>query len=137
MNYKVIFWILIVITILIASFQLVKFSSEIVIVLLTLNLIILGMSLEKKEVKENDKLTSKLENIEKLCSIILRNISTELSLMNMKSEMKKQKESTEKTLNEINEKTRKLEENLNEFGRKLADSLKELESRIETLESRE
>jgi c-di-AMP phosphodiesterase-like protein len=137
MEHGIIFWILIAIAVLIVSFLVTGFYIEITIILLILNLMILGISLNTSKIrKDEDKIAAKIENVEKLCSVILDSVTTGLLLANMKEEMKKQKETTDKVLNEISEKTRKLEESLNKFGKELAESLKNFESRIEHLETR-
>lgn len=139
--YKTVFWFLLVWTIFSLVLQLF-FGYEIlesVIIVLVIDLIALGIIVEigrKKPLKEvSDKITTKIENIERVCQSIL-NSSNESSIMSkIEGKLNKQKEDVNYLLDKMSRKALELEERINKFGVSLAEHVEDFSSRLEKIES--
>ncbi len=90
----------------------------------------------KKPLKEvSDKITTKIENIERVCQSIL-NSSNESSIMSkIEGKLNKQKEDVNYLLDKMSRKALELEERINKFGVSLAEHVEDFSSRLEKIES--
>jgi len=140
--YKTVFWFLLVWTIFSLILQLFGYEIlESIIIVLVIDLIALGIIVEigrKKPLKEvSDKITTKIENIERVCQSIV-NSSNESSIMTkIEERINKQKDDVNYLLDRISRKALELEEKINKFGVNLAEHVEDFSERLEKLESSE
>lgn len=138
--YKAIFWFLIVWTVL--SFVLWIRGYDLLnsfMVVLVIDLIALGLIVEvgrRKPFKEiNDKITSKIENIEKVCQSILNSSSEDSIISKIEERVNRQKEDVNYLLDRMSRKMLELEEKINKFGFNLAERIEDFGGRLEKFEN--
>ncbi len=137
--HKTVFWFLLVWTIFSIILQLFGFDVvESIIIVLIIDLIALGIIVEigrKKPLKEiNGKLSSKIENIERVCLSILNTASENPIMERIEAKLSKQKEDVNYLLDRMSRKALELEERINKFGASLAGHVEDFSDRLEKLE---
>jgi len=137
--HKKVFWFLLVWTVF--SLVLQMFGYEIlesIIIVLIIDLIALGIIVEigrKKPLKEiNEKIASKIENIENVCQSILKSSNENPIMEKIEVKLNKQKDDVNYLLDRMSRKALELEERINKFGINLAEHMEDFSGRLEKLE---
>ena len=114
---------------------------ESIIIVLIIDLIALGIIVEigrKKPLKEiNERIASKIENIENVCQSILKSSNENPIMEKIEGKLNKQKEDVNYLLDKMSRKALELEEKINKFGVSLAGHVEDFSDRLEKLESPE
>jgi hypothetical protein len=137
--YKTVFWFLLVWTVFSLALQLIGYEIlDSVIIVLVIDLMALGIIVEigrKKPLKEiNEKISSKIENIEKVCQSILDSAGENPIMGKIEERISKQKEDVNYLLDKMSRKALDLEERINKFGTSLAEHIEDFNERLEKLE---
>lgn len=138
--YKTVFWFLLIWTVFSLILQLVGYELlDSIIIVLVIDLIALGIIIEigrKKPLKEiNETISSKIENIERVCQSILNSASENPIIEKIEERINKQKEDVNYLLDRMSRKTLELEERVNKFGFSLAEHIEDFSDRLEKLET--
>jgi len=137
--YKTVFWFLLIWTVFSLVLQL--FGYEIldsIVIVLVIDLIALGIIVEigrKKPIKEiSEKITTKIENIERVCQSIVNSFNENPIIERIEERINKQKEDVNYLLDKMSRKTLELEEKINKFGLSLAEHVEDFSGRLKKLE---
>lgn len=135
MRLDMLFLSLMSITLVLAVLELMGYQVlEALVVMVVVDFIALGANIELRRRNLNkdskDFTTSKLENIERICSDIFENIT-----INPIKNFEKEKDSISYLLDKLSKKTLELEERVEKFGQSMLNSMTELNGRVKTLES--
>ena len=119
------FWTLLILFIYVTGY--VSLTSVMIIVVV--DLIALGAIIEmgkRESFKEiNTEISSKLDNIEKVCQNILSSSSGDTMLQKIEEKLSKQKDDVSYLFDRMSRKMLELEEKINKFGVSLAEHLEE------------
>ncbi len=139
--YKTVFWFLLLWTVFTLFLQSLGYDIlNSIIIVLVIDLIALGIIVEigkKKPLNINEKITSKIENIERVCQSMLNSSSEDSIMKKIEEKINKQKEEVNYLLDKMSRKTLELEEKINKFGVSLAEHVEDFSSRLEKLEKPE
>jgi len=140
--YKKVFWFLLVWTVFSLILQMLGYEIlDSIIIVLIIDLIALGVIVEigrKKPLKEiNEKIASKIENIENVCQSILKTSDENPIMEKIEGKINKQKEDVNYLLDKMSRKALELEDKINKFGVNLAEHVEDFTDRLEKLEKSE
>jgi len=140
MPLSVLFWILVILTVITGFLQTMMGYNLIgtIIILLIADFVVLGANLEteKRKHRKGSKITTKLEGIERACSGIFEHIKGISSNPGL-GISEKQSDNINYLLDKMAKKALTIEERLNQFGETLASSISSLDERIRNLETGE
>jgi len=140
MPLSVLFWILVILTVITGFLQTMMGYNLIgtIIILLIADFVVLGANLEteKRKHRKGSEITTKLEGIEKACSGIFEHIRGITSNPGL-GISEKQSDNINYLLDKMAKKALTIEERLNQFGETLASSISSLDERIRNLETGE
>ncbi|MEM5872399.1 MAG: hypothetical protein QXD55_00845 [Candidatus Aenigmatarchaeota archaeon] len=124
---KMLFLFTLAITIALTTLQLYGLQLiESIIIMIIINFISLGASIEMEKRKSDDEskslISSKLESIEKICNDIFTHVTSPNP--GLEAKLEKQKNDVSYILDKIAKKSLELEERLNAFGQALASTIK-------------
>jgi hypothetical protein len=137
--YKTIFWFLVVWTVFSLVLQLAGYQIlDSIIIVLVIDLIALGIIVEvgrrKPMIEINEKVSSKIQNIENVCQSILNNTGENPLMGRIEAKLVKQKEDVSYLFDKMSRKTLELEDKINRFGLSLAENMEKFKERLEKLE---
>jgi len=141
MRLTILFSVLIIVTIILTALQLFGYQVlDSIIIMVIIDFIALGanIELEKRKTPEEAKsyVTTKLDNIEKICSDIFNHV-TSAPNPDINKKLEKQKEDVSYILDKVAKKSLELEERIGKFGQTLGASVASLNERVKILETPE
>lgn len=137
--YKIVFWFLLLWTVLTMILFLRGYDLlNSVLIVLVIDFIALGAIVEigkRKPFNEiSAEVTAKIENIEKTCQNLLSSTGEDSIIKRIEDAVGKQKEEVNYLLDKMSRKMLELEERINKFGFSLAEHVENFGGRLEKLE---